>query len=343
MPVIQYKCPNCGSDMRFDSASGMLSCASCGRKDNVEFVEDPLLRATFEEDEARQYHCNSCGAVILTEPETSATVCSFCGSAVALGDRLTGELAPVKVIPFKIGKQEAIAAFKKWCKNGLMTPRGFMTADRIKSITGIYVPFWLYDLQTHVEASGNGTRVKSYRRGEYRITETQHFDVYRKLRLHYVHVPVDAAEKMKDELMDRLEPFTFKELKRFNTAYLAGYVAEKYSFDEQQMVSRARVKVAPYIEQALSGTVGSYSSISFPSKQVYTKVQRADYILLPVWIVHYDFDRMEHTFAMNGQTGKVVGKPPISKAKVAGYGALFVGGGFIAMRALQWMMGGGLW
>src|SRR5699024_11852653 len=68
---------------------------------------------------------------------TTATSCSFCGAAVVLLDRLTGKLAPGKVIPFAISKEEARKAFKKWCKNGRFTPPGFMTADRIKNITGM--------------------------------------------------------------------------------------------------------------------------------------------------------------------------------------------------------------
>lgn len=101
MPVIEYKCPNCGSGMEFNADTGMLSCRSCGREDNIERIPDPLMKQVFsEEDETREYHCNSCGAVIITEAETSATNCNFCGSAVVLGDRLTGELAPAKIIPF---------------------------------------------------------------------------------------------------------------------------------------------------------------------------------------------------------------------------------------------------
>ena len=141
MVVIHYKCPNCGDDMAFDSNSGMLSCGACGRKDNIDQFSEDRIYTTFEEQEAKEYHCNNCGADILTEAETAATTCSFCGAGVVLADRVSGTLAPSLVIPVSISKKEAAAAFKKWCKNGLLTPKGFMTADRIKSITGMYVPF----------------------------------------------------------------------------------------------------------------------------------------------------------------------------------------------------------
>ena len=341
MPVIEYKCPNCGSGMTFDSETGMLACPSCGRKDDIEQIPDPLKQQVFSEDEVREYHCESCGAVIVTEPETSATTCSFCGSAVVLSDRLTGKLAPAQVIPFTISKEEAMAAFKKWCGKGLLTPRGFMTADRIQGITGIYVPFWLYDLHNRVEVHGHGTKVRSYTRGDYQYTETDHFEIYRKIRLDYVRLPIDASVKMNDELMDKLEPFPYEQLKAFKTPYLAGYIAEKYSYTDAELTPRAQEKTRPYIDSYISSTVSGYATVSYTDKQIDTTVKRADYVLLPVWMVYYDYNRKQYTFAMNGQTGKVVGKPPISKAKVAAWFAGISGISFLSLKIVAWLMGGG--
>ncbi|TBL76121.1 TFIIB-type zinc ribbon-containing protein [Paenibacillus thalictri] len=342
MNVIEYKCPNCGSGMVFDSATGMLSCHSCGRKDNIEQIADPLDGQQIDATEqVHEYHCTSCGAVIMAEAETAATVCSFCGSAVVLGDRLSGKLAPGLVIPFSISKEEAVKAFRKWCKNGLLTPSGFMTADRIKSMTGMYVPFWLYELHNQVEATGHATRVRIYSDGDYRYTETQYFDVYRKLQLNYLRVPIDSSEKMNDTLMDKLEPFPYDQLKHFKTPYLAGYVAEKYSYTDTEMLPRAKNKIREYIESAISSTVSEYSTATFTNKNIDTKVKNVDYCLLPVWVVHYDYNKLEYTFAMNGQTGKVVGKPPISKTKVAAWFAGISGVSFLSLKLISWMMGGG--
>lgn len=341
MPVIDYKCNNCGSGMVFDSQSGMLTCKSCGQQYDIQRIEDPIQRNRAFERETVEYQCTSCGAVLMTEPTTSATVCSFCGSAVVLADRLSGRKAPAFVLPFAISKEQAIKAFRKWCKNGRLTPSGFMSANRIKNMTGMYVPFWLYDLNNHVEARGHGTRVRVYRQGDYEYTETQHYELYRKMRLNYVGVPIDAAEKMNDELMDRLEPFPYQALQPFKTPYLAGYLAEKYSYDEHQLLPRAKHKVAPYIDSALRGTTGSYTSVNFASKDIHTEMRKAHYALLPVWVVHYDYNKLEHTFAMNGQTGKVVGKPPISKGKVMAWFLGIFGISLVALKMIAFMMGGG--
>lgn len=342
MPVIEYKCPNCGSGMMFDSVTGALSCPSCGRKDDIEQLPDPLKRQVFEEGEVKEYHCTSCGAVIVTEPETSATTCSFCGSAVVLADRLSGELAPVQVIPFAISKDQAKQAFKKWCKNGLLTPSGFMTANRVKEMSGIYVPFWMYELNNVADVSGHATKVRTYTQGQYRYTETDHYEIYRKVRANFVNLPVDASAKMDDALMDKLEPFPYKELKAFKTAYLAGYTAEKYSYDDEELLPRAKSKVRPYIESYISSTITGYTTRTLGSMSVQTKVKHSDYILLPVWMVSYDYNHKEYKFAMNGHTGKVVGKPPISKWKVTGWFAGITGISFLALKAAIWLLGGGL-
>ncbi|WP_055107027.1 hypothetical protein [Paenibacillus ihumii] len=340
MPVIDYKCPNCGSGMVFDGRTGALTCQGCGRQDNIEGIPDPLEQVSAE-DQRREYQCNSCGAAIMADAVTTATVCSFCGSAAVLGDRLTGELAPAKVLPFLISKEEAMVAFRKWCRNGLLTPDGFMTADRIKGITGVYVPFWLYELHNRVEVHGHATKVRTYTRGDYQYTETQHYAVYRKLRLNYVNLPIDASEKMNDELMDKLEPFPYERMKGFKSPYLAGYIADKYSYDEQALLPRAKEKIRSYIESSISSAVTGYTSVSFTDKQIDTTMKQADYCLIPVWMVKYDYNRSEYVFAMNGQTGKVVGKPPISKAKVAAWFAGVSGATFLSLKVISWMMGGG--
>src|SRR5699024_3172124 len=282
--------------------------------------------------EAKEYQCENCGAVVLTDKDTTATSCSFCGADVVLADRLSGNLAPNKVIPFTISKEEAMQAFKKWCKNGRLTPKGFMTADRVKGITGMYVPFWMYDLDNDVDVRATGTKVRTYTRGGYRYTETSYYRVERDLDVRYLKVQVDASEKMDDELMDKLEPYHYNELKDFKTPYLAGYLAEKYNYDDQELFGRVKNKIKSFVDSYISSTISGYSSVNYERKSINTKQMNRYYALLPVWMVYYDFDKQEHTFAMNGQTGKIVGKPPLSYKKAAIWFSSIAGGSFIVLK-----------
>lgn len=329
--------------MVFDSESGMLACPSCNRQENIEELPEQYIVSTFSEEETKEYNCENCGAVLITEVETVATMCSFCGAGVVIADRVTADLAPTKVLPFKISKAEAQRAFQKWCRNGLLTPKGFMTADRIKNITGMYVPFWLYDLNNDVKVDAVCTKVRTYTRGDYIYTETRYYKAYRHLNLDYLKVPVDASEKMDDTLMDRLEPFPYNELKSFKTPYLAGFIAEKYNYDDEELFPRAKQKISKYIDSYIRSTFANYSSTSIKNKHIKTNNLNSRYVLLPVWIVVYDFNKMEHTFAMNGQTGKIVGKPPISKRKVAYWFSGIASSTLLILKIASFAMGGGFW
>jgi DNA-directed RNA polymerase subunit M/transcription elongation factor TFIIS len=366
--------------MEFDTASGMLKCDSCGREENIEnmpvnkqhpkgvkvtydmdyedkkayetgfdndyadplYDDDQTHHSTFSENEVNEYHCKNCGAVLMTEAQTTATKCSFCGAGIVISDRLSGIYAPEYVIPFTISKDQAIAAFKKWCKKGLLNPKDFKVADRIKDITGLYVPFWLYDLNGKGEAEAICTKVRTYTRGEWKYTETKYYNVYRKVDLNYLKVPCDASKKMDDTLMDRIEPYSYNDLKNFKMPYLAGYIAEKYDFDDDELLPRVKNRIHSYVETYLRSTISGYSTVYFTRKDIHIRKQKSDYALLPVWMVCYDYRQAEHNFIMNGQTGKIVGRPPISTAKVIAWFLGVSGGSFLIFRLLTLLLGGGL-
>jgi DNA-directed RNA polymerase subunit RPC12/RpoP len=327
--------------MAFDANSGTLSCPSCGRQDEMESFSDDFIETIFEEDEAKEYHCNNCGADIVTDADTTATHCSFCGAAVVLADRVSGILAPSLVIPFTITKQQAEDAFRKWCRNGLLTPSDFKVADRIKKITGMYVPFWLYDLNNRAKVEATATRVRTYTRGDYIYTETKFYDVYRDLQIDFNRVPADASEKMDDALMDKLEPYHYQELKDFKTPYLAGYIAEKYNYDAKELLPRVKEKMSGPLDNYIRSTISGYSSVRYKNKNIRTTKSKSLYTLLPVWMVYYDYEQAEHIFAMNGQTGKVVGKPPLSKGKIAAWFGGIAAGSFLIMQIITFFVTGG--
>lgn len=374
--VVQYKCPGCGNDLSFDSATGMLRCPSCGKtlpidqapktdagtttpeehpevnffnpdeieeEASYEYVGDEgPSHSTFHENDVKEYHCNNCGAIILADKDTTATQCSYCGSAVVLSDRLSGNLAPAKVIPFRISRQEAQKKFKKWCKNGRFVPKSFQTANRVKNITGMYVPFWLYDMNGKGDVDATCTRTRSYTSGDYVYIETSYFHVYRKFNLNYLKIPVDASEKMNDQLMDKLEPYNYNDLKSFNMPYLAGFLAEKYNYNETDLYPRVRERVDSYINDYVQSTITGYATTRINRKNIHIKQHKAFYTLLPVWMVYYDHEDSEHVFAMNGQTGKIVGKPPIDKGRVFRWFLMMSAFAFAGTKLLGILLGGGI-
>ena len=338
--VLQYTCPNCASDMQFDSESGMLSCKYCGRKDNIEHFSEDLISKNFAPNETKEYLCNNCGGVVITDADTTATTCCFCDSSVVLQDRLSGTLMPAKVIPFAINKEKAEEAFRKWTKKGKLAPNSFKEANRIKEITGIYVPFWMYDLNGRMAVNVEATKVRAYTQGDYIYTETKHYDVYRDVTIDFLKVPVDASEMMDDKIMDLLEPYDYRDLKEFKTPYLAGYLAEKYNYDDQELFTRVKQKVRSAIHSYVGSTITGYASVNYRQKQEKIKNKQSEYALFPVWMVYYDHEKTEHIFAMNGQTGKIIGRPPVSKTKVATWVGGITAASFIIARLITVMVGG---
>lgn len=355
--VIQYKCPSCGADMEFDAETGKMKCKSCGHAEKAEDMvttsgEDPdaflndyeefeeeTSYDTYGEDIVNQYLCNHCGAVIIAGKDTAATRCEFCGSPVVLGDRLQGELAPTNVIPFKITKEEAEEAFRKWCRHGLLLKSDFKQANRIKSLTGMYVPFWLFDVKSQGEVNAHCIRQRTFEQGDYIITETKHYDVFRKVDIDYQKIPADASEKMNDVMMDKLEPFQYEDMKKFQTPYLAGYLAEKYNYTDKELFPRVQQRVKRYTESYIRSTIIGYKSVQFMRKDLWEYQKNAEYTLLPVWMFCYDYKQAEHNFYMNGQTGKIVGKPPIDAKKVAlcFLIASVISYGILALLILLWI------
>lgn len=334
--------------MVYDADTGKLACPSCRARFDIDEADgprqpepEPGTEPGTEPDGTVTYHCNNCGADLMALPETAATTCSFCGAGVVIAERVSGGQAPDGVIPFSISREEAIKAFRKWCRNGLLTPKGFMTADRINSIQGIYVPFWLYDLNARVRVNATCTKVRTYTRGDYLYTETRFYDVYRELDLHYMKVPVDASVNMDDRFMDRLEPYRYDGLKAFKPAYLAGFLAEKYQLTDNELLDRAKSKIRGYIESAIRSSFSGYATVTRTSEDIDTRNVKSRYVLLPVWLVVYDYDNFKHNFVMNGQTGKIVGKPPLSRAKIAAWFGGIAAGTLLVMKTLSWAMGGG--
>lgn len=347
--VIQYKCPDCGADMLFDSSTGTLRCGSCEHQEQIEgyqkeydTFESQFHTATFGDEEARQYQCKNCGAVLVTDNHTAATICSFCGSPMILGERISGDYAPTKVIPFTISKEEATKAFQKWCKKLKFSPKEFTKGSRIKEVVGMYVPFWLYDLRGQGEARLHCTKSRSFSRGDEYITETRHYDVYRQVDLTLKDIPADASTKMADGLMDALEPFDYSGIKEFNTPYLAGYLSEKYNFTDEQMLPRVTKRAEGYVDQYINDTVTGYDTKSFVDKDYHIGQLSSEYALLPVWMVYYDYENAEYTFAMNGQTGKLAGNPPRSAGKIATAIGLLTVFLFLLFRIITVLLGGPL-
>ena len=344
--VVQYKCPTCASDLAYDIEKDAMACPHCQLVVPIDINTVPDEKEyTYQDDathekqeygaEAVEFFCRNCGAVIVSDENTAATWCHYCDSPVVLQERLAGQLAPTYVIPFQVTKEQAQKAFEDWSKKGLFTPKSFREAKKVKSVQGIYVPFWLYDVSSEGSVQARATKVRTYVRGDYIYTETKHFSIFRRAKMNYIHVPADASEKMNDTIMNLLEPYDYRQLQRFQMPFLAGFSADKYSYTAEQMYGRVQARVEEFVKQYIRGTIGSYSTVNYQSEQINSEMKHADYTMLPVWVFSYDYKDAEHMFVMNGQTGKIVGTLPVDRKRLFGFWSLFTGGGFLLIMLIR--------
>lgn len=330
--VRSYECPGCGAPMQFDADKQKMVCEHCGTSCTTEELDNILEHDVEREDEItgefeqngetedfRVFKCPSCGAELLTDDNTSATFCSFCGRPNLMESRLSGADKPSVVIPFKIEKDKAREKYRSWAKKGLLTPSGFYAESTIEKITGMYVPFWLYNYNARLDLTAECTKVRHETKGDYRYTYTDYFMVTRDVEAEYDRIPVDASEKMPDDVMDKIEPFGYQDLTGFEMPYLSGYYSEKYNYTADEMSERAEKRIRKYILDTTRDTIKGYTTVNVRHSNSRLQKIKAEYGLMPVWILNYRYKDKDYMFALNGQTGKIVADKPISKGKAGAW------------------------
>lgn len=351
-----YKCPNCSANLVFDADQQLMTCTFCGTKLSPDDVlspdvylnseamkeeaekdaqidaahakqsSEPLTEGKetteapteqfFSDEDTVQFVCGSCGAAVLTDKNTSATFCAFCGSPAIIPERLTATRKPDLVIPFKYGRENAIDSFFKWCKAGRFTPVDFVKNENIEKITGLYVPFWLYNIVVDMDYEATGKKVSSSTSGNKTTTTSKYYQVRRKRKVCWKMIPYDGAEDIDDKQMELIEPYDYKAIKDFDMKYLAGFFADRYDVPSDAFTMKVKARVATYVEQIFKKSVSSYTTVSATKNRSQYYQPDVTYALLPVWILNYNYLGKRYTFVMNGQTGKVAGEPPISRLKL---------------------------
>lgn len=268
-----------------------------------------------EADGLRVYSCPSCGAELICDQSTAATACPYCGNPAIVPGQFSGALRPDSILPFRLSKDDAVQALRAHYKGKPFLPRSFTSANHIEQIQGVYVPFWLFDGGAEGAASYRASNTNVYETGDYEITETRHYHVVRAGSLAFEKIPVDASSKMPDDHMDSIEPFDYAQLRPFSTAYLPGYLADKYDVTIDDSRDRADTRCRETLAQALRDTVTGYGACVTEREDIALRRGKVHYALLPVWMLSTKWHGQDFLFAMNGQTGKLVGDLPTDRGR----------------------------
>ena len=328
----EYKCPNCGGALEFNSSIQKMKCPYCDTEldmDSLQALDEALKNQADEDltwtsqaggewesgetDNMSVYVCKSCGGEIVADESTAATSCPFCDNPVVMMGRFSGDLKPDYVIPFKLDKKAAKEKLSKHLMGKILLPKVFKDQNHIDEVKGLYVPFWLFDTEADADIQYQATRVRSWSDKDYNYTETNYFSVLRSGQLGFERIPVDGSSKLDNQLMESIEPFDFSEAVNFQTAYLAGYLADKYDVGAEESLSHANRRVKQSTETVFANTVTNFDTVVAESSNIRLKNGSTKYVLYPVWILNTTWNGKKFVFAMNGQTGKFVGDLPLDK------------------------------
>lgn len=354
--ITNYQCPACTGPLHFASGSGKLECEYCGSAYDVAEIEalyagqEEKAEAAFQQAEAKKetgelgeepawntsalqedwgadsegmkaYSCPSCGAELICDATTAAS-CPYCGNNTIVPGQFGGTMKPDYVIPFKLDKKAAVAALKKHYSKKFFLPRAFSSGNHLEEVQGIYVPFWLFDAGAEADCRFHATRSHTHTDGDYRVTVTEHFDVRRSGTMEFERIPVDGSKKMPDDYMDSIEPFDYAGLKPFSTAYLPGYLADKYDVTAQESMERADRRCHNSAFDQMRRDISGYEVVNQVGGNVRLHRGKVHYALMPVWTLRTRWKNQDYFFMMNGQTGKMVGDLPVSNGKVGAFFAV---------------------
>lgn len=334
MESLAYKCPNCNADIKFSAAEQKFVCEYCQSsftesemKEIAAVMEQQIEERPEEEvltdeefsEHTNIYSCDSCGATIMADDNTAATFCYYCHNPVILKGRVSGEFRPKYVLPFQIDRETAVGHFKEWCKKHWFLPKDFLSAGQQEKIVGLYVPFWVTDVNVHAEMDALGKKVRTWSQGNYDYTETREYAVVRKANVVLKGLPADGASHIDDDLMEAIEPFDYNAVRPFAMQYLSGFMAEKYDMNMAAMFPRIQKRAVQASDQLVRSSMKNYTTVSVTRSDIKVMSTTWEYMLLPVWFMTYKYNDKIYEFALNGQTAKFVGTPPLSKSRCAAF------------------------
>jgi DNA-directed RNA polymerase subunit RPC12/RpoP len=335
MALQEFRCPNCGGALSFEPGVQELLCPYCNSTINVEALEEYDSDLSGDQanesedigwsydasswDEGEQsglciYSCKSCGGEIVGDETLGATSCPFCGNPVVMTSKFSGDLKPDIVIPFKYSRDQALAALKQHYLGKRLLPKAFKDENHLEEVKGVYVPFWLFDADIDADMRYTAKSSRHWSDSKFRYTETSVYSVRRSGSLSFIQVPVDGSTVMDDTLMESIEPFYWADAIRFQTAYLAGFFANKYDVDSDHSTGRASQRIMNSTENVFRSTVTGYDSVTPERQEMRKRAGGIKYALLPVWMLSTNWNDENFVFAMNGQTGKFTGDLPLDKA-----------------------------
>lgn len=309
-----YQCSNCNGGLKFDIASQMLACEYCNSQYNP-YEMDGLIPAGEENSmDVTMFTCSQCGGELYATDTSVTSFCSFCGSTAVLESRITKELRPDYIIPFQKTKTDCKEAYAKMMRMAIFAPKELKNKKYIDSFRGIYMPYWMYDVNHRMKVDVDGT--KDRRSGDYIITK--HYRLTGDLNAYYNGVSYDGSSSFADNISEKIAPFDVHALKKFTPAFMSGFYADTADVDASvytdDVTEVANKRTGKFLRKQ-KGFKKYEISDSSVNRCLGRSIENTHRAMFPVWFMSYrNNDRVAYA-TVNGQTGKVVADLPVDIKK----------------------------
>ena len=328
--VTDKKCPGCGATVVYDPETLAMSCPFCGYSrelpkpgETTKEVEEldfatAKNRASVDWGTVKKsVVCKNCGAETVVDDVDTALCCPFCGSTQVMPvDNDENVMAPGGLIQFAISKEKAEQLFKKWMKGKLFAPNEAKKSCEAKNFNGMYLPYWTYDSQT--------TSPYTVKLGFEEGSGDNKHTVYRTYKGIYERFIDDevvyGSKKTTNPYIRSASDFDFSKLQSYDPQFVAGFTAERYSVGLDEGWETAKEQIRKKLKSEIGQMekkkrrADSISKVDFATSYANVTFK---YILAPIWIANFKFKDKVYNIVVNGQTGKIAGKSPVSPFKVA--------------------------
>lgn len=352
---LQFACPNCGANMRWDPDADAMQCGYCEHTMEVPRGEGTILERPLSEAgsaarglglERRVTHCNTCGADVSLDTSSTAEACVYCGSPSVLEQAANrNAIRPESLIPIDVGKDEVGRAFKKWLDGLWFRPNAIRALRKFDAV-GVYTPFWTFDCRVFSSWSADAgyyyyvtQRYTVMVNGKpqirtRRVRKVRWVPKWGDRRDSYDDLLIPASVGTPVDLVQRLGAFDLRALVPYKPEYLAGWRAEEYRIDLERGWASGQAAVEAEQRVRCSGDVPGDTQRRLRVENTISDVQWK-HVLLPIWSLQYRFKQKTYTVLIHGQTGAVVGEAPLSWVKITllVLGVLALGGGAAAIVA----------
>ena len=319
-----FRCKNCGGNILFDVDSQSMKCRHCESVFPPEEyrVLDHSTQSSFPEEGLTMFTCAGCGAALQGTEESQVGFCPYCGGQSLLHIGKNEKNATEYLLPFQVSKEKCAELFRENAKKVRYLPRELKNPEHLKSFTGIYMPYYEYDVQmgqSHIK----GTTVENH--ASYEIVNT--FQIDASVSDNLCSVPFDASRYLDDEIASRLLPYDRRKERQFNAAYLSGFYADASTVPPKTYYRDAEAQASKDVVEEVAERIRAEQGITVDTKtsHVDAKTQGHHSALLPMWFLTWrKGDRVAYA-VVNGESGKVVSDLPVDLR------AFFAGCGMIAV------------